>query len=132
MNETEDLEEDSSSPKYEFVDATQNHGETNSDEGIELTNAGISQITQETVQNDMEFLNQSWANIMENEKAEERLLAELEKEHPKDVQLQPIINDGFQLAQSKSQKKAPKNKERLNKELYQTRSRKVDHPKPFK
>ena len=44
------------------------------------------------IENEMKFLNDSWANMMENEEAEQRLLKELEQEH----QVIPDPNQGFQ------------------------------------
>jgi hypothetical protein len=44
------------------------------------------------IENDMKFLNDSWANMMDDGEAEQRLLKELEQEH----QVIPEPNDGFQ------------------------------------
>jgi len=83
--------------------------------------------TPSRVQKDMEFLKNSWANIADNEEAEARLLAALEKE-PAVTNTQPIDNEGFHIHMSKNQKKA-QNKQIRN-EAYPTRS-KVSKP-PFK
>jgi hypothetical protein len=60
----------SSSPDSDFVDATQTQADFHPSIDTELNNAEIAHSTPERVQKDMEFLNQSWANIIENDEAE--------------------------------------------------------------
>lgn len=77
-------------------------------------------------------MKQSWENIAEDEDAEARLLVELNQEHDGDMQQHGIDTDGFQLVASKQQKKEQRKLQNLNRGVYQTRSRKVVHSKPFK
>lgn len=68
----------------------------------------------------MEFLNQSWANIVEDDEAEARLLAELEKETDANQQLQYYNADDFQLVPTKYQMKEQRRLLNLAKNTYQT------------
>jgi len=76
------------------------------------------------VQNDMEFLKNSWANMAVDEEAEKRLLEALENEGDNEGE----TSEGFKVVQSK--KKIQKQK-RATTNIPLTRS-KVGHAKPFK
>lgn len=75
----------------------------------------------------MEFLNQSWANIVEDDEAEARLLAELEKETDANQQLQYYNADDFQLVPTKYQMKEQRRLQNLAKNTYQTFQRETGH-----
>lgn len=75
----------------------------------------------ERVQQDMQFLKDSWANIIDNDDAENNLLEELEKDDH--------IEAPFQVVQSK--KKAKNQKNNTSKSSYSTRS-KAGTSKPFR
>ena len=109
--------DDTSHEDSAFVDTTQLINEEVSSEGEDSQ----QQITPARVQQDMEFLKASWANIAEDTEAERGLLQDLEQE---DVG----VSDGFKLVQNK--KKAHKHK-RAPANTPLTRS-KVCQTKPFK
>jgi len=78
-------DDESSAQNTEFFDETQQG--VNTDD--ESTNTNIEQEDDSEIRRNSElqnrvFLQQSWANIAENEEAEQRLLQHLESEHPKD------------------------------------------------
>lgn len=125
---------DSAQEDSEFVDATQTQLVNVPNEDIEEgeVNADGRNDIPTRIQQDMEFLKQSWENIAEDEDAEARLLVELNQEHDGDMQQHGIDTDGFQLVASKQQKKEQRKLQNLNRGVYQTRSRKVVHSKPFK
>jgi hypothetical protein len=113
--------DDSSTAETDFVDATQ----VDDEDSISNDSVSNHEAVPIRVQQDMQFLRDSWANIAEIEGAENRLLTELEREEPIYNREEPT---SFQMVQSKRktklQKKAATNS-------YSTRS-KVGHPKPFK
>jgi hypothetical protein len=80
-------------------------------------------MTPPNVKKDMAFLNESWANMVENEDQEARLQQFLEQDPPQAVQ-------NFQVVLSKSQKKAQKKQNISSKDSYATRSK--VNLKPFK
>jgi hypothetical protein len=82
--------EDDVSSQGSFIDATQH--DRPSSEG-DLNVQGTSSATTENVRKDMAFLNDSWANMAENDDEEARLLNFLE---------QPPLVQNFQVQLSKS------------------------------
>jgi hypothetical protein len=84
---------------------------------------GISSTVPERVMQDMAFLKESWANMVEAE-AEANIVA-TETEQREDN-----FDDGFQVHLSKNQKKAQKKLKCTSKDSYATRSKVA--PKPFK
>ncbi|KAK2400289.1 hypothetical protein QL285_050002 [Trifolium repens] len=79
--------------------------------------------TPDRVIKDMDFLKNSWANMVENEDEEARLTEFLEKEPTQSA-------DGFQIKLSKGQKRSQKKQNQSSRDSYATRSR--VNPKPFK
>jgi hypothetical protein len=110
--------EDDVSSQGSFIDATQH--DRPSSEG-DLNVQGTSSATTENVRKDMAFLNDSWANMAENDDEEARLLNFLE---------QPPPVQNFQVQVSKSQKKQQKKLTQSSRDSYATRSRVTQ--KPFK
>ena len=74
----------------------------------------------------MEFLNQSWANMAEDEEAEQNLLKSLEETSP---EKQVNDDDGFQVVKSKG--RVAKKKNIAVRSNYSTRGN-TGNPKPFK
>jgi hypothetical protein len=109
---------DESSSQGSFVDATQEQQDKSSSSESDKLD-----ITPDRVKNDMAFLKDSWANMIENEEEEARLLTHLEQEPAQHV-------DNFQLKMSKSQKKTQKRMNQSSKDSYATRSKVFQ--KPFK
>jgi hypothetical protein len=109
--------EDTSS-QGSFVEATQvishNSACNDSEKRIE---------TPDRVIKDMDFLKNSWANMVENEDEEARLTKFLEKEPTQSA-------DGFQIKLSKGQKRSQKKQNKSSRDSYATRSK--VNPKPFK
>jgi hypothetical protein len=93
----DDQETKSTQEESEFVDAMQhelvNMPEEDIDEG-EAETASRNEIPSR-IQQDMAFINQSWANIMEDEDAEARMLTELEQAHDEDKHQHGINTDDF-------------------------------------
>jgi hypothetical protein len=75
----------------------------------------------------MEFFNNSWENMTENEQAEADLLATLEKEPAPTLDAQPD-DVCFQMILSKAQKKAQKKVANASKNSYSTRSKVLQKP----
>jgi hypothetical protein len=115
--------EDTSS-QDSFVDATQMDGQIvvaqNQDQPLNVESAGQFPIPDRVVQ-DMAFLKQSWANMVDAEEESRKLLEDTD---------QGVDEEGFQLQISKNQKRAQKKLKQLSRDTYSTRS-KVP-PKPFK
>ncbi|WJX78338.1 hypothetical protein P8452_61571 [Trifolium repens] len=109
---------DESSSQGSFVDATQEQQDKSSSSESDKLD-----ITPDRVKKDMAFLKDSWANMIENEEEEARLLTHLEQEPAQHV-------DNFQLKMSKSQKKTQKRMNQSSKDSYATRSKVFQ--KPFK
>lgn len=112
--------EDDVSSQGSFIDATQELHDRPSSEG-DFNVQGTSSATPENVRKDMAFLNDSWANMAENDDEEARLLNFLE---------QPPPVQNFQVQVSKSQKKQQKKLTQSSRDSYATRSRVTQ--KPFK
>jgi hypothetical protein len=116
-------DEDTSS-QDSFVDATQMDGQIvvaqNQDQPLNVESAGQFPIPDRVVQ-DMAFLKQSWANMVDAEEESRKLLEDTD---------QGVDEEGFQLQISKNQKRAQKKLKQLSRDTYSTRS-KVP-PKPFK
>lgn len=115
--------EDIGSECSEFVDDSQEEDKKQDD----ITH--ISQVVgaeTEIVQNSANenFPQQSWANIMEDEEAEKRLLHDIEASQP-----QGSHDDGFEVVKHRA--KAPKKKATPVASRYGTRNN-VGNPKPFK
>lgn len=104
--------QDSSSQGSEFVDATQFqilNNDVNDQEDVETKLP-----TPERVQNDMEFLKQSWANIVDDTAAEDRLSEELEQRQAAvEEEQQHIFAEDFQLVTTRSQKKKQPKRTRI-------------------
>ncbi|WJX72821.1 hypothetical protein P8452_56661 [Trifolium repens] len=120
-NDNVNIDDDVSS-HGSYIDATQDLQDKSSNEG-ELKDQGNSSMTPPNVKKDMAFLNESWANMVENEDQEARLQQFLEQDPPQAVQ-------NFQVVLSKSQKKAQKKQNISSKDSYATRSK--VNLKPFK
>jgi coenzyme F420-reducing hydrogenase alpha subunit len=84
---------------------------------------GVSSTVPERVMQDMAFLKESWANMVE---AEEEATTEANETE----QREDNFDDGFQVHLSKNQKKAQKKLKCTSKDSYATRSKVA--PKPFK
>jgi hypothetical protein len=112
--------EDDVSSQGSFIDATQELHDRPSSEG-DFNVQGTSSATPENVRKDMAFLNDSWANMAENDDEEARLLNFLE---------QPPPVQNFQVQLPKSQKKQQKKLTQSSRDSYATRSRVTQ--KPFK
>jgi hypothetical protein len=121
INDNVNIDDDVSS-QGSYIDATQDLQDKSSNEG-ELKDQGNSSMTPPNVKKDMAFLNESWANMVENEDQEARLQQFLEQDPPQAVQ-------NFQVVLSKSQKKAQKKQNISSKDSYATRSK--VNLKPFK
>jgi len=78
---------------------------------------GNNSETPARIENDLKFLNDAWANMMEDEEAEIRALKELEKEH-----VGIDTNDGFQKVTKRKQKQKKTN---AALKVYDTRSKGV-------
>jgi hypothetical protein len=105
-------EQDSSSQGSEFVDATQFQILNNDVSDQEDVETKLP--TPERVQNDMDFLKQSWANIVDDAAAEDRRLEELEQQQDAgEEEQQQIFAEDFQLVTTRSQKKTAKKKQNL-------------------
>jgi len=104
--------DDASRVDTEAADAEIAEEETNLQVGINSENEIPTRI-----ENDMKFLNDSWANMMADGEAEIRLLKDLEKEH-----VDPDPNEGFQ--QVNRRKKKQKTTDVAQK-TYDTRSKGV-------
>jgi hypothetical protein len=113
---------DDVSSQGSYIDATQELHDKSSDESDKNVQ-GTSSATPEKVKKDMAFLNESWANMVDNDDEEARLMQFLEK-----APSQPVEN--FQVQLSKGQKRTQKKLNQSSKDSYQTRS-KVSL-KPFK
>ena len=119
--ENDDADEFSSHDS-EFVDATQINSPVAAADGSdnELNREDINALDRQNKQ----FVDQSWANMAEEEEAEQRLLRHIE-----DEQEMPTNADDFQLVTKKKGKSHKQSSTvRLN---YQTRA-KASHPKPFR
>ncbi|MCH87332.1 hypothetical protein A2U01_0008200, partial [Trifolium medium] len=105
------------SSQSSFVNATeeQEKGSSSVSESLDAT--------PDRVKSDMAFLNDSWANMVENEDEEARLMEQLEKDPT-----QPAEN--FQMKMCKGQKKSQKKQNQSSRDSYATRSRVTQ--KPFK
>jgi hypothetical protein len=108
-------EADDASSQGSFIDATQEMHDKSSTDGDQ----DFSDKTPDNVKKDMVFLNESWANIVENEEEDTSL---------NQAPSQPVEN--FQVVLSKGQKRAQKKLNTSSKDSYATRS-KVSQ-KPFK
>jgi len=131
---------DSSSQDSEFVDATQQNME---EVGSPSPSQDQKEPTPVRIQNDMVFLNESWANLAEQPADGSKLPTEeggqseeqrnLEKEIDDALNREDQLNlqaSGFQLVTSKAKKKAQKTKNTTVKNNYETRS-KPRNPRPF-
>ncbi|KAK2368654.1 hypothetical protein QL285_081835 [Trifolium repens] len=105
------------------VELSENNLQDKSSNEGELKDQGNSSMTPPNVKKDMAFLNESWANMVENEDQEARLQQFFEQDPPQAVQ-------NFQVVLSKSQKKAQKKQNISSKDSYATRSN--VNLKPFK
>jgi hypothetical protein len=76
-------------------------------------------LTPDRVIKDMEFLKESWANMVE-----------AEEDNVQDKEDTNVQDDGFQIHMSKNQKKAQKRVKQSSRDSYATRSRVP--PKPFR
>jgi hypothetical protein len=85
----QDDHDDDTSSDGSFIDATQQ----NPPEDVEQQDKVPTPVR---VQRDMEFLNNSWANMNENVQADADLLAALENPSPS-VAEQPVDDAGFQM-----------------------------------
>jgi hypothetical protein len=124
----DNLNDDDTSSQDSFVDATQMDGQIvvaqlNQDQplNVESSQDAGKIPTPDRVAQDMAFLKQSWANMVDAEDESMKLLEDTG---------QGLDEDGFQLQISKNQKKAQKKLKQLSRDTYSTRS-KVP-PKPFK
>lgn len=112
-------DEDSTSTGSEFVDDTEI--------GVKTGEASDNEVTKDADMNqemlNRQFLQQSWANIAENDAAEAGLLAAIEKEHDRDDADEEVPNNAndFQMVITKKKKKQQRVAQ--NKSLYTTRSR---------
>jgi hypothetical protein len=112
-------EADDASSQGSFIDATQEMHDKSSTDGDQ----DFSDKTLDNVKKDMVFLNESWANMVENEEEDTSLKQFLDQ-----APSQPAEN--FQVVLSKGQKRAQKKVNTSSKDSYVTRS-KVSQ-KPFK
>jgi hypothetical protein len=120
-DDIENDDDESSTAETDFVDATQVQDEDN----ISQDSGSNHEIIPERIQQDIQFLKDSWANIVENEDAEKRLMDDLERDEPSTDEQ----SASFQMVQSK--KTAKLKKKTAAKIPYSTRS-KVGHSKPSK
>jgi hypothetical protein len=108
-------EADDASSQGSFIDATQEMHDKSSTDG----DHDFSDKTPDNVKKDMVFLNESWANMVENEEEDTSL-----------NQAPSLPVENFQVVLSKGQKRAQKKLNTSSKDSYATRS-KVSQ-KPFK
>jgi hypothetical protein len=111
-----EIDSDDSTQDLAFVDATQFQKEDL------LPDPNQPLLTPVRVQNDMVFLKDSWANMVDDEQQNLQLEESSARQH--------LSDDGFQLKLTKNQKKAQKKVSLTSKDSYATRS-KVSQ-KPFK
>jgi hypothetical protein len=111
-----EIDSDDSTQDLAFVDATQFQKEDL------LPDPNQPLLTPVRVQNDMVFLKDSWANMVDDEQQNLQLEESSARQH--------LSDDGFQIKLSKNQKKAQKKVSLTSKDSYATRS-KVSQ-KPFK
>ncbi|MCH84506.1 RNA-directed DNA polymerase (Reverse transcriptase), partial [Trifolium medium] len=97
-----------------FVDATEDQQDKGSFGEREVLSG-----TPERVKRDMEFLNESWANMAENVDEEDALLNYLETKTPEI----PKPTENFQSRLTKGQKKSQKKVNQSSKDSYATRSK---------
>jgi hypothetical protein len=108
-----ELNASQSSSKGSFVDATQIN--------IEDTSSSVdTRQTHDRVLQDMAFLNESWANMVETEEEANKVLEDSG----------PNQDEGFQVSMSKNQKKAQKKLKQSSRDSYTTRLKGPN--KPFK
>lgn len=132
-------EDDTSTQDSEFVDATQqiNRSDDNnsmeneeSDDANEVNDKNTTKIAAADVEKpNRKFLNQSWANMQQNEEVEIRLLKQLEIDHPQPNEV-PTCSDGFQFVTGSKRKNSKKEKTTVR-SSYSTRATAVN-PKPFR
>jgi hypothetical protein len=117
-------EENENSQDSEFVEATQNFTDF-LDSQSTADNAEDSELDLEELERrNKAFLDQSWANIMENNEAEQILLKDMEAD---DTLEQPVNIDEFQVVANRKLKKKPAS----SKSVYNTRG-KTGVSKPFR
>lgn len=105
-------EDDTSTQESEFVDATQQINDAN-----EVNDKNTTKIVAVDVEKqNRKFLNQSWANMQQNEEAKMRLLMQLKIDHPQPNEV-PTCSDGFQLVTSSKEKKFKEEKNHCQKQL---------------
>jgi hypothetical protein len=92
-----------------FVNATQNLGHAD-------TQFPVNKLTNERILNDMNFLKESWANMVEEDDVTQQ---DLEIANNTEM----LQDDGFQVAMSKQQRKIQKKKSQSGKDSYVTRSK---------
>lgn len=126
-NSDKSEDEDNSSQCSEFVEASNmdiSEDPADRNEVISKPNpTPIPKNIQELERTNKAFLDQSWANIAENEDAEQRLINALEKEDTV-----PTDNDGFQVVKTRNKQNMKNN---VVKNSYATRGKSV-HTKPFR
>jgi hypothetical protein len=113
----------SDSTQGSFVDATMDNSDNLSIDEVNSKDKSL-ETTPERVAKDMEFLKQSWANIIDKDEAEASFLKDLEKE-PEE---QAMTADGFQMKVSKNKKKAQQKLKHLSRDTYATRSKVSSKP----
>jgi hypothetical protein len=130
LEENEDKNDsDSSTQDSVFVDATQFQKDDTTNVVAEPLVINQPVATPVRVQNDIVFLKESWANMVDLEE-HENFQAAASEAAAASVDEQHLSDAGFQLKLSKNQKKAQKKATHSGKESYATRS-KVNQ-KPFK
>jgi hypothetical protein len=97
-----------------FVNATQNLGHAD-------TQFPVNKLTNERILNDMNFLKESWANMVEEDDVTQQ---DLEIANNTEM----LQDDGFQVAMSKQQRKIQKKKSQSGKDSYVTRSKVSSKP----
>lgn len=120
-NRIEEMDKDDVSSNGSFVEATQHLADSQPLEDEEEEHIP----TPERVQKDMEFLNSSWANMLDDVVVDNRLY---EVQNPPAIIQQNIDDEGFQLQISKSKKKAQKKVSQAKKAEYTTRSKVLQRP----
>jgi len=129
-------EEDTNSHTSEFVDATQQNDDANMDEetseehtaDVNDANLIIDHEKRKVLdKQNRDFLDKSWANIIENEAAEDRLLKDIEVEDSSQIE-QPANIDDFQVVLKNKKKGTLRNPVLRS---YSTRA-KASNPRPFK
>jgi hypothetical protein len=103
-----------------YIDATQEIHDKSSNDG-DVNDQDNNTMTPENVKKDMAFLNESWANMVENEEEEARLKHDLEQ-----APTQPVQN--FQVVISKNQKRTQKKLTASSRDSYATRSKVPQRP----